>query len=147
MKTEDDAWPEYPTRAQQVLIQIAEECFRKYPNNKELYTTDELKDAYKAGVIDGFKEWTLGSYDRHKYPEVKIMCSRCKALMPCECNKAKSLVDLMRPYSDMMNSNWDNIIREFHIATQQVPKGAPPLIFECWLVENYNSPTKKTKNE
>lgn len=54
--TEDDAWPEYPTRAQQVLIQIAEECFRKYPNNKELYDTDELKDAYKAGVIDGFKE-------------------------------------------------------------------------------------------
>lgn len=54
--TEDDAWPNYPTRAQQLHIQIAEECFRKYPNNKELYTTDELIDAYKAGVIDGFKE-------------------------------------------------------------------------------------------
>ena len=54
--TEDDAWPEYPTRAQQVLIQIAEECFKKYPNNEELYHTDELIDAYKAGVIDGFKE-------------------------------------------------------------------------------------------
>ena len=56
MKTEDNLWPEYPTRAQQVLIQIAEECFKKYPNNKELYTNDELIDAYKAGVIDGFKE-------------------------------------------------------------------------------------------
>lgn len=54
--TEDDAWPDYPTRAQQLHIQIAEECFRKYPNNEELYTTDELKDAYKAGVIDGFKK-------------------------------------------------------------------------------------------
>ena len=54
--TEDDAWPDYPTRAQQLHIQIAEECFKKYANNKELYTTDELIDAYKAGVIDGFKE-------------------------------------------------------------------------------------------
>lgn len=53
---DDPKYPKYPTRAQQVLIQIAEECFRKYPNNKELYDTDELKDAYKAGVIDGFKE-------------------------------------------------------------------------------------------
>ena len=74
--TEDDAWitmkegditvnfkpmpefdePSWVSRAQQLHIQIAEECFRKYPNNEELYTTDELKDAYKAGVIDGFKE-------------------------------------------------------------------------------------------
>ena len=61
--TEDDAWPNYPTRAQQLHIQIAEECFRKYPNNEELYPTDDLKDAYKAGVIDGLKEWTLDSYN------------------------------------------------------------------------------------
>ena len=74
--TEDDAWrtmkegditvnfkpmpefdePSWVSRAQQLHIQIAEECFRKYPNNEELYTTNELKDAYKAGVIDGFKE-------------------------------------------------------------------------------------------
>ena len=54
--TEDDAWPEYPSKLHQLQIKIAEECFRKYPNNEELYTTDELKDAYKAGVIDGFKE-------------------------------------------------------------------------------------------
>lgn len=53
---DDPKYPDYPTRAQQLHIQIAEECFRKYPNNKELYTTDELIDAYKAGVIDGFKE-------------------------------------------------------------------------------------------
>ena len=61
--TEDDAWPNYPTKAQQLHIQIAEECFRKYPNNEELYPTDDLKDAYKAGVIDGLKEWTLDSYN------------------------------------------------------------------------------------
>lgn len=54
--TEDDAWPEYPSKFQQLQIKIAEECFRKYPNNKDLYTTDELINAYKAGVIDGFKE-------------------------------------------------------------------------------------------
>ena len=53
---DDPKYPDYPTRAQQLHIQIAEECFKKYPNNKELYTTDELIDAYKAGVIDGFKE-------------------------------------------------------------------------------------------
>jgi hypothetical protein len=61
--TEKDAWPEYPTRLQQLQIQIAEECFRKYPNNEILYSTDELKDAYKAGVIDGLKEWRLDSYN------------------------------------------------------------------------------------
>lgn len=43
----------------------------------------------------------------------------------------------------LREQSWDIIIREFHIATQQVPKGAPPLIFECWLTENYNPPTKK----
>jgi hypothetical protein len=45
------------------------------------------------------------------------------------------------------NPSWDTIIREFHIATQQVEKGRPPLIFECWLVDNYNPPTKKQDNE
>jgi hypothetical protein len=137
---DDPKYPDYPTRAQQLHIQIAEECFRKYPNNKELYTTDELIDAYKAGVIDGLKEWTLDIYDRPKYPEVKIICPRCKALMPCECNPPRqtSLLNSIRT-----NSSWDTIIREFHLATQQVPIGAPPLIFECWLAENYNPPTKK----
>jgi hypothetical protein len=84
--TENDAWPEYPTKLYQLQIQAAEACFRKYPNNEELYPTDELKDAYKAGVIDGLREWTLDSYDKAKYPEVKIICPRCKAIMPCECN-------------------------------------------------------------
>ena len=41
------------------------------------------------------------------------------------------------------NPSWDTIIKEFHIATQQVEIGTPPLIFECWLVDNYNPPTKK----
>jgi hypothetical protein len=45
------------------------------------------------------------------------------------------------------NPSWDTIIREFHIATQQVEIGTPPLIFECWLVDNYNPPTKKQDNE
>lgn len=70
--TEDDAWPEYPSKLHQLQIKIAEECFKKYPNNEQLYTTDELKNAYKAGVIDGLKEWTLDSYDRPKYPEVIV---------------------------------------------------------------------------
>ena len=46
-------------------------------------------------------------------------------------------------HSIRANPSWETIIREFHLATQQVEIGAPPLIFECWLVENYNPPTKK----
>jgi len=45
------------------------------------------------------------------------------------------------------NPSWDTIFTEFHIATQQVEIGRPPLIFECWLVDNYNPPTKKQDNE
>jgi hypothetical protein len=55
--------PSYPTKLHQLQIQAAEACFRKYPNNEELYPTDELKDAYKAGVIDGLREWRLDSYN------------------------------------------------------------------------------------
>jgi hypothetical protein len=43
----------------------------------------------------------------------------------------------------LRKQTWDTIIREFHLATQKVEMGAPPLIFECWLVDNYNPPTKK----
>ena len=114
----DPKYPDYPTRAQQIHIQIAEECFRKYPNNKELYTTDELKDAYKAGVIDGLKEWTLDSYDRPKYPEVKIICPRCKAIMPCPCNL--TWYDIMAE----SNSHDDSEIL-------------------AYITKNYNPPTKK----
>jgi len=55
--------PRYPTKLHQLQIQAAEACFKKYPNNEELYPTDELKDAYKAGVIDGLREWRLDSYN------------------------------------------------------------------------------------
>jgi len=130
----------YPTKLHQLQIQAAEACFRKYPNNEELYPTDELKDAYKAGVIDGLKEWRLDSYDKPKYPEVKIICPRCKAIMPCECNPPRQTSLL---HSIRANPSWDTIFTEFHIATQQVEIGRPPLIFECWLVDNYNPPTKK----
>ena len=138
--TKEDAWPEYPSKLHQLQIQAAEACFKKYPNNEELYPTDELKDAYKAGVIDGLREWRLDSYDKSKYPEVKIICPRCKTLMPCECN-ISSQTGLLN--SIRANPSWDTIIKEFHIATQQVEIGTPPLIFECWLVDNYNPPTKK----
>ncbi len=38
---------------------------------------------------------------------------------------------------------WEEIIREFYRDAQKVPIGAPPLMIECWLAENYNPPTKK----
>jgi hypothetical protein len=55
-----------------------------------------------------------------------------------EFNEPISLLNSIRA-----NPSWDTIIKEFHIATQQIEIGAPPLIFECWLVDNYNPPTKK----
>ena len=52
--------------------------------------------------------------------------------------------EMKATYEEIKNKClWDEIIREFHLATQQVPIGAPPLIFECWLVENYQPPKKK----
>jgi hypothetical protein len=78
------------------------------------------------------------------YPEVKIICPRCKVIMPCECNTTRQ-TSLLNSIRD--NSSWDTIFTEFHIATQQVEIGTPPLIFECWLVDNYNPPTKKQDND
>jgi len=90
--------------------------------------TDNWLTMKEGGITINFKP--MREFDDPTYPEVKIICPRCKAIMPCECN-----------------ANWDTIIREFHIATQQVEIGTPPLIFECWLVDNYNPPTKKQDNE
>ena len=42
---------------------------------------------------------------------------------------------------------WEEIIREFYRDAQKVPMGAPPLMIEYWLAENYNPPTKKQDNE
>ena len=86
----------------------------------------------------------MPEFDEPKYPEVNIICPRCKVLMPCECNPTRqtSLLNSIRA-----NPSWDTIIKEFHIATQQVEIGRQPLIFECWLVDNYNPPTKKQDNE
>ena len=120
--TEEDAWPEYPTRLQQLQIQIAEECFRKYPNNELLYPTDELKDAYKAVVIDGLGEWRLDSYNKPEYPEVKIICPRCKTLMPCSCN-----------------SSWDTIMAESGSWDDSE--------ILAYIIKNYNPPTKKQDND
>jgi hypothetical protein len=104
---------------------------------------------FVACCIDGYKTDNLGHVNYYaklvdqsvKYPEVKIICPRCKALMPCECNPPPIQISLLN--SIRANPSWETIIREFHIATQKVEKGAPPLIFECWLVNNYNPPTKK----
>lgn len=42
---------------------------------------------------------------------------------------------------------WEEVIREFYRDAQKVPMGAPPLMIECWLAENYNPPTKKQDHE
>jgi hypothetical protein len=85
----------------------------------------------------------MPEFNEPKYPKVNIICPRCEVLMPCECNPTRQ-TSLLNSIRD--NSSWDTIFTEFHIATQQVEKGAPPLIFECWLVDNYNPPTKKQDN-
>ena len=57
-------------------------------------------------------------------------------------DKVETIHGLLHDLNDV-ETTWDEIIKEFHLATQQVPIGAPPLIFECWLVENYQPPKKK----
>jgi hypothetical protein len=95
------------------------------------YKTDNLGHVnYYAKLVDKATRPLTEDDAWPKYPEVNIICPRCKAIMPCECN-----------------ANWNTIIREFHIATQQVEIGTPPLIFECWLVDNYNPPTKKQDHD
>lgn len=52
--------------------------------------------------------------------------------------------DAYRTRADQLREQaWEEIIREFYKDAQKVPIGAPPLMIECWLAENYNPPTKK----
>ena len=53
-----------------------------------------------------------------KYPEVKIICPRCKAIMPCPCNL--TWYDIMAE----SNSHDDSEIL-------------------AYIIKNYNPPTKK----
>jgi hypothetical protein len=57
-----------------------------------------------------------------KYPEVKIVCPRCKALMPCTCNV--TWYDIMAE----SNSYDDSEIL-------------------AYIIKNYNPPTKKQEDE
>jgi len=57
-----------------------------------------------------------------KYPEVKIVCPRCEALMPCTCN-----------------TNWDTIWKDFRANKNASYSWA---LLE-YLRDNYNPPTKK----
>jgi len=41
------------------------------------------------------------------------------------------------------NLTWDDIWKAFYIAEKQVPEGAPRLIIDVWLTENYQPPKKK----
>jgi hypothetical protein len=67
----------------------------------------------------------MPEFDEPEYPEVNIICPRCKALMPCECN-----------------NNWDVIYQEFIKDTD----GISSLELLKYLRENYNPPTKKQNN-
>ena len=68
----------------------------------------------------------MPEFDDPKYPEVKIICPRCKAIMPCICN-----------------ANWNVIYQEFIKDTD----GISSLALLEYLRENYNPPTKKQKDE
>ena len=58
-----------------------------------------------------------------------------------EINAYRTRLDQLREQA------WEEIIREFYRDAQKVPIGAPPLIIECWLVDNYNPPIKKQDND
>jgi hypothetical protein len=46
-------------------VKLGNLVFNKYQNNLEIYDTEELSDAYKAGVVDGFKEATANKCIKH----------------------------------------------------------------------------------
>jgi hypothetical protein len=129
---------------QEVEFEIVDEIIDLGRHGSTVVEKAKLLDKWitmmEGDITVNFKP--MPEFDDPKYPEVKIICPRCKTLMPCECNPPRqtSLLNSIRT-----NSSWDTIIKEFHIATQQVEKGFTPLIFECWLIENYNPPTKKTR--
>jgi hypothetical protein len=60
----------------------------------------------------------MPEFDDPKYPEVKIICPRCKALMPCSCN-----------------SSWDTIMAESGSWDDSE--------ILAYIIKNYNPPTKK----
>jgi hypothetical protein len=68
----------------------------------------------------------MPEFDDPKYPEVKIICPRCKDIMPCECN-----------------SSWDNVLKDCGLPNKMAVHTHELLQVLEYLKENYNPPTKK----
>jgi hypothetical protein len=91
------------------------------------YKTDNLGHVnYYAKLVDKATRPLTEDDAWPEYPEVKIICPRCKALMPCECN-----------------ANWNVIYQEFIKDTD----GISSLSLLDYLRDNYNPPTKKQDND
>ena len=83
------------------------------------YKTDNLGHVnYYAKLVDKATRPVTEDDAWPKYPEVKIICPRCKALMPCTCNL--TWYDIMAE----SNSHDDSEIL-------------------AYIIKNYNPPTKK----
>jgi ribosomal protein L20 len=93
--------------------------FKDYINSLNKQDSDWL--TMKEGDITvNFKP--MPEFDEPKYPEVKIICPRCKTLMPCSCN-----------------SSWDIIMAESGSWDDSE--------ILAYIIKNYNPPTKKQDNE
>lgn len=97
------------------------------------YKTDNLGHVnYYAKLVDNWLTMKEGDitvnfkpmpeFDDPKYPEVKIICPRCKVIMPCPCNL--TWYDIMAE----SNSHDDSEIL-------------------AYIIKNYNPPTKKQDND
>ena len=92
-------------------------------------TEDDAWLTMKEGDITvNFKP--MPEFDDPKYPEVKIVCPRCKAIMPCECN-----------------SSWDNVLKDCGLPNKMAVHTHELLQVLEYLKDNYNPPTKKQDNE
>jgi hypothetical protein len=113
-----------------------EESFKKNVGDDKLFPNHTDKDIWFSGYTQ-CQEDMADNWLTMKEGDITINFKP----MP-EFDEPIGLLNSIRA-----NPSWDTIFTEFHIATQQVEIGRPPLIFECWLVDNYNPPTKKQDNE
>ena len=90
---------------------------------------------FMACCNDGYKTDDLGHVNYY----AKIVDKATRPLT--ETDAYRTRLDQLR------EQVWEEVIREFYRDAQKVPMGAPPLMIECWLAENYNPPTKKQDHE
>ena len=104
------------------IVDFPSNSISKYAKlvSKEYLVTAPWITMKEGDITVNFKP--MPEFDDPKYPEVKIVCPRCKDIMPCPCNL--TWYDIMTE----SNSHDDSEIL-------------------AYIIKNYNPPTKKQDNE